>query len=147
VLTARPREAPTQSRNARRLADAARPARGQEATPAFRGGAFEGGADEATVEDVVRWGSTGGGVLGLDGLQGLQVGQQADIALYRLDDPRYFGLHDPAIGPVASGGRPFRRQCGSGAVPWSVMTPSRRGSGRTRRAGEEQAVKKMLEGN
>jgi hypothetical protein len=28
------------------------------------------------------------------------------VAVYRLDDPRYFGLHDPAIGPVASGGRP-----------------------------------------
>lgn len=82
--------------------------RGQEAIPAVRGGHFEGGADEATEEDVVRWGSTGGArVLGLDGLQGLQVGQQADIALYRLDDPRYFGLHDPAIGPVVSGGRPF----------------------------------------
>ncbi len=82
--------------------------RGQEATPAWRGGHFEGGADEATVEDVVRWGSSGGArVLGLGALDGLQVGQQADIALYRLDDPRYFGLHDPAIGPVASGGRPF----------------------------------------
>ncbi len=82
--------------------------RGQEATPAWRGGHFEGGADEATVEDVVRWGSSGGArVLGLGALEGLQVGQQADIALYRLDDPRYFGLHDPAIGPVASGGRPF----------------------------------------
>lgn len=82
--------------------------RGQEAAPAFRGGHFEGGADEATVEDVVRWGSSGGArVLGLGALDGLQVGQQADIALYRLDDPRYFGLHDPAIGPVVSGGRPF----------------------------------------
>ena len=82
--------------------------RGQEATPAWQGGQFEGGAEEATVEDVVRWGSSGGArVLGLGALDGLQVGQQADIALYRLDDPRYFGLHDQAIGPVASGGRPF----------------------------------------
>ncbi|OWY27273.1 amidohydrolase family protein [Herbaspirillum robiniae] len=81
---------------------------GQLATPACRGGAGEQGADEATVEDVVRWGSSGGArVLGLEALDGLRVGQQADIALYRLDDPRYFGLHDPAIGPVASGGRPF----------------------------------------
>ena len=30
----------------------------------------------------------------------------ADLAVYALDDPRYFGLHDPAIGPIASGGRP-----------------------------------------
>ncbi|HED9563877.1 amidohydrolase family protein, partial [Klebsiella pneumoniae] len=33
------------------------------------------------------------------------VGMQADLAIYRLDDPRYFGLHDMAIGPVACGGR------------------------------------------
>jgi 8-oxoguanine deaminase len=44
-------------------------------------------------------------VLGLDAVGTLQPGQAADIAIYRLDDdPRYFGLHDPAIGPVASGG-------------------------------------------
>ena len=82
--------------------------RGQEARPSYEGGSFEGGADAATVEDVVRWGTTGGArVLGLDGVNGLQIGQQADIALYRLDDPRYFGLHDPALGPVVGGGRPF----------------------------------------
>jgi cytosine/adenosine deaminase-related metal-dependent hydrolase len=45
-------------------------------------------------------------VLGLSGVNGLQPGMAADIAVYSLDDPRYFGLHDPAIGPVASGGRP-----------------------------------------
>lgn len=82
--------------------------RGQEARPSYEGGSFEGGADAATVEDVVRWGTTGGArVLGLDGVNGLQIGQQADIALYRLDDPRYFGLHDPALRPVVGGGRPF----------------------------------------
>jgi cytosine/adenosine deaminase-related metal-dependent hydrolase len=35
----------------------------------------------------------------------LAVGQAADLAIYDLDHPRHFGLHDPAIGPVASGGR------------------------------------------
>jgi len=44
-------------------------------------------------------------VLGLDAVGTLAPGQAADIAVYGLDrDPRYFGLHDPAIGPVASGG-------------------------------------------
>lgn len=82
--------------------------RGQEAKPDYDGGDFEGGADAASVEDVVRWGTTGGAqILGLSGVNGLQSGQQADIALYRLDDPRYFGLHDPAIGPVVAGGRPY----------------------------------------
>jgi cytosine/adenosine deaminase-related metal-dependent hydrolase len=39
----------------------------------------------------------------------LEVGQAADLAIYDLDQPRHFGLHDPAIGPVASGGRPRLR--------------------------------------
>ncbi|KDI35893.1 hypothetical protein AE76_01823 [Klebsiella pneumoniae CHS 20] len=43
--------------------------------------------------------------LGLAQSGTLQVGMQADLAIYRLDDPRYFGLHDMAIGPVACGGR------------------------------------------
>lgn len=69
-------------------------------------GDLEGGADAATVEDVVRWGSAGGAqILGLAQSGTLQVGMQADLAIYRLDDPRYFGLHDMAIGPVACGGR------------------------------------------
>jgi cytosine/adenosine deaminase-related metal-dependent hydrolase len=44
-------------------------------------------------------------VVGLDAVGTLAPGMAADIAVYGLDrDPRYFGLHDPAIGPVASGG-------------------------------------------
>jgi 8-oxoguanine deaminase len=81
---------------------------GEAARAEYRGGRGEGGAAAAaTVEDVVRWGSAGGArVLGLDAVGTLAPGQAADIAVYGLDrDPRYFGLHDPAIGPVASGGR------------------------------------------
>jgi cytosine/adenosine deaminase-related metal-dependent hydrolase len=81
--------------------------RGEQAQPRYAGGSYEGGADAATVEDVIRWGTTGGAhILGLSGVNGIQPGSQADIAIYSLADPRYFGLHDPAIGPVASGGRP-----------------------------------------
>jgi cytosine/adenosine deaminase-related metal-dependent hydrolase len=58
------------------------------------------------VEDVVHIGSAGGAeLLGLDGTGTLAVGQAADLAIYDLDEPRHFGLHDPGIGPVASGGR------------------------------------------
>jgi len=45
-------------------------------------------------------------VLGFEGVGTLQVGMAADLAVYSLDDPRYFGLHDPVIGPVVAGGRP-----------------------------------------
>jgi cytosine/adenosine deaminase-related metal-dependent hydrolase len=80
---------------------------GMAATPRFRGGSFEGGAHAASVEDVIHWGTAGGAqIMGLDEVGKIAPGYSADIAIYRLDDPRYFGLHDPAIGPVVSGGRP-----------------------------------------
>jgi cytosine/adenosine deaminase-related metal-dependent hydrolase len=70
-------------------------------------GTGEAGADAVTVEQVVRWGTSGGAkVLGFEGVGSLAVGQAADFAVWDLDDPRYFGLHDPALGPVVSGGRP-----------------------------------------
>lgn len=83
---------------------------GERTRARHAGGDEEGGAHAATVEDVVRWGTAGGAkVLGLDDVGSLQVGMAADLAIYRLDQPRYFGLHDPAIGPVAGGGRPTLR--------------------------------------
>ena len=78
---------------------------GHEALPECAGGRGEQGAGEATVADVIRWGSAGGAaVLGLEGLGTLTPGMAADLAIYRLDQPRHFGLHDPAIAPVVSGG-------------------------------------------
>lgn len=70
-------------------------------------GAGEAGADAVTAEEVVHWATAGGAqVLGFPGVGTLQVGMAADLAVYSLDDPRFFGLHDPVIGPVVSGGRP-----------------------------------------
>jgi cytosine/adenosine deaminase-related metal-dependent hydrolase len=108
-------------------------AKGGEAAKArYRGGAGETGADDATVEDVVRWGTAGGAaVLGLPGTGTLEVGQAADIAIYDLSrNPRYFGLHDPAIGPVASAGTAHlrallvggRKIVSNGALPDIDMT-------------------------
>ena len=63
------------------------------------------GAACTSVDEVVRWGSAGGAdVLGLADVGTLEVGKAADIAVYSLDDLRYAGLHDPAIGPVAAAG-------------------------------------------
>jgi len=68
------------------------------------------GAGAITVEDVIHWGTRGGArVLGIDNIGSLEVGRAADIAVYNLAEPRYAGLHDPAIGPVASGGSPKLR--------------------------------------
>jgi cytosine/adenosine deaminase-related metal-dependent hydrolase len=86
--------------------------RGELARSRANGGNTEGGADAARIEDVVRWGTAGGAaVLGMDAIGTLEVGKAADIAIYQLDDPRYFGLHDIAIAPVASGGRPRCAPC------------------------------------
>jgi cytosine/adenosine deaminase-related metal-dependent hydrolase len=84
---------------------------GEAATALCRGGAGEAGARDASVEDVVRWGTAGGAqVLGLTDTGCLVPGMAADIAVYALDqDPRHFGLHDVAVAPVASGGRAHLR--------------------------------------
>ena len=66
-----------------------------------------GGASATRVEDVIHWGTRGGAkVLGLDAVGTIEPGMAADLAVYALDDYRYAGLHDPAIGPVTSAGRP-----------------------------------------
>jgi cytosine/adenosine deaminase-related metal-dependent hydrolase len=73
-------------------------------------GGGEEGADAVTVEQIIHWGTASGAqVLGFDGVGTLAPGQAADLAVWRLDDPRFMGLHDPAIGPVACGGRPSLR--------------------------------------
>jgi cytosine/adenosine deaminase-related metal-dependent hydrolase len=83
---------------------------GQLARPGYDGGTREGGGGAVTVEDVIRWGTAGGAdVLGFAAGGRLVPGALADIAIYRLDEPRYLGLHDRALGPVVSGGRPFLR--------------------------------------
>ncbi|MCY6411505.1 amidohydrolase family protein [Acinetobacter sp. VNH17] len=80
--------------------------KGMLAKPQYEGGLFEGGGDATTIEDIIRWGTAGGAkILGLDQVGTLEVGQQADLVIYQLDDPRYFGLHDVAIAPIASAGR------------------------------------------
>ena len=79
-------------------------------TPGHRTMQPGGHANAMTVEDVVHMGTAGGArVLGLGGVGTLQVGMAADLAVYDLDQPRHFGLHDPGVGPVASGGRPTLR--------------------------------------
>jgi 8-oxoguanine deaminase len=64
-----------------------------------------GGAAAATVEDVVHWGTAAGAALmGFSSVGRIAPGCAADLAVYALDQLRYAGLHDPAIGPVVSGG-------------------------------------------
>jgi len=63
------------------------------------------GAGAVRCEDVLRWATAGGAaVLGLGAVGTIAVGQAADLAIFDLAHPRYAGLHDPLIAPVASGG-------------------------------------------
>jgi cytosine/adenosine deaminase-related metal-dependent hydrolase len=63
------------------------------------------GAGSVAAEDVVRWATAGGArVLGLPETGTLVPGQQADIAVFDLNAPRHFGMHDPLVGPVTCGG-------------------------------------------
>ena len=62
------------------------------------------GAEATTVEQVIQWGSTGGArMLGLDGVGPLAAGSAADLVVYDLDNPRYFGVHDELAAPVMCG--------------------------------------------
>jgi len=63
------------------------------------------GPTSVSVEDVVHWATAGGArVLGLPQIGTLAPGQQADIAIFNLDEPRHFGMHDPMIAPVTCAG-------------------------------------------
>ena len=67
------------------------------------------GANAVTAEDVVHWATAGGArVLGLPQVGTLAPGQQADIAVFDLDQPRHFGMHDLLIAPVTCGGARVR---------------------------------------
>lgn len=63
------------------------------------------GAASVRCEDILRW-STGAGadLLDLPAIGTLAVGQAADLAIFDLTHPRYAGLHDPLIAPVACAG-------------------------------------------
>lgn len=72
-----------------------------------------GGAGAITAEEVVHMGTQGGAqILGLGAVGTLAVGQAADIVVQPLNEPRQWGLHDPAMAPVVSGAaRPSHVLC------------------------------------
>ena len=62
------------------------------------------GAAATSVEQVIHWATAGGAqVLGLGQVGTLKVGNAADLVLYDINHPRFYGFHDPAVAPVAAG--------------------------------------------
>lgn len=95
----------------------ARARAGQKALPQYTGGRGEEGADSVTVEDIIHWGTAGGAeVLGLGNIGLLEPGKEADLAIYKLDKPRNFGIHDLSIAPVICGDATLRALLVGGEV-------------------------------
>lgn len=64
------------------------------------------GASALTAEQVLHWATAGGArVLGLPAVGTIAPGMAADLAIFDLDQPRYFGMHDPLVAPITCGGR------------------------------------------
>ena len=62
------------------------------------------GASAITHKDVLRWATEGSArCLGRDDIGKLEVGREADLALFTLDEPRFSGAHDPLAALVLCG--------------------------------------------
>ncbi len=62
------------------------------------------GASRVTHLDVLRWGTVGSArCLGRDDIGKIEVGRQADLALFALDEPRFSGAQDPLAALVLCG--------------------------------------------
>ena len=61
-------------------------------------------AGSTTHLDVFRWATEGSArCLGRDDIGAIEVGKQADLALFKLDEPRFSGAHDPLAALVLCG--------------------------------------------
>ena len=78
------------------------------------------GASAITHLDVLRWGAEGSArCLGRDDIGKIEAGRQADLALFRLDAPRFSGAQDPLAALVLCGAHHADRVMIGGA--WRVV--------------------------
>ena len=62
------------------------------------------GADKVTHRDVLRWATEGSArCLGRSDIGRIAEGYEADLALFKLDEPRFSGAHDPLAALVLCG--------------------------------------------
>jgi Cytosine deaminase and related metal-dependent hydrolases len=90
---------------------------GEAAVAKYKGGNGETGAQDISIDDVIKWGTCGGAkILGLQNVGSIEPGMAADLSIYSLDEPRHFGLHDISIAPIASGGANVRMLIVNGRI-------------------------------
>ncbi|WP_020682113.1 8-oxoguanine deaminase [Marinobacterium rhizophilum] len=78
------------------------------------------GAAKVTHFDAYRWATAGSArVLGRDDIGTLDIGKQADVALFRLDELRFSGSHDPLAALLLCGAQQADRVMVAGA--WKVI--------------------------
>src|ERR1700677_4380255 len=72
--------------------------------PALMIGRLRYGADKVTHRDVLRWATEGSArCLGRSDVARIAEGYEADLALFKLDEPRFSGAHDPLAALVLCG--------------------------------------------
>ena len=92
----------------------------QEVRQAFLLGRLKYEASEITHQKVLSWATEGSArCLGRDDLGALKVGQQADIALFKLDELRFAGAGDPLAALVLCGANKADRVMVAGQ--WRVI--------------------------
>ena len=76
----------------------------QEARMALQIQRLRYGAGQISHEDVLRWATAGSaGCLGRGDIGGISVGKQADLAFFKLDEPRFSGAGDPLAALILCG--------------------------------------------
>ena len=88
------------------------------------------GVEAVAPETILHWATAGGAkTLGLETMGVIKPGMSADLALFDLDHPRYFGQHDRVAAPIISGGQGNIRHSfvagepvvSNGILPWLDM--------------------------
>src|SRR5580658_5097547 len=78
------------------------------------------GADKVTHLDVLRWGTQGSArCLGRSDIGRIEEGHEADLALFKLDEPRFSGAHDPLAALILCGAHRSDRVMVAGT--WRVV--------------------------
>ena len=104
------------------------------------------GAEQITPERVLRWATRGSArLLGRDDVGELAVGKQADLAMFKLDELRFSGSHDPLSALLLCGADRADRVMVGGQ--WRVIGGQIEGLDVTRLiADHSQAAKALLAG-